>query len=149
MKFMSDFKELDGKVFNSINECKDAESKVLKQREALAEKEKDKSKLKKKLSGEVDKAEENLKKAYADYESAKERAREILEESNKQMLDILNPAKKAVEDAELAKTQAIKNFNKECGPYQKIYTGEAAQAELDRFNKQFNNLFVDFFKRWF
>ena len=146
---MSDFKELDGKVFNSINECKDAESKVLKQREALAEKEKDKSKLKKKLSGEVDKAEENLKKAYADYESAKERAREVLEESNKQMLDILNPAKKAVEDAELAKTQAIKNFNKECGPYQKIYTGEAAQAELDRFNKQFNNLFVDFFKRWF
>lgn len=149
MKFMSDFKELNGKVFNSINECKDAESKVLKEREALAEKERDKSKLKKKLSGEVDKAEEALKQAYADYEAAKEQARKILEESNQQMLDILNPAKKAVEDAELAKTQAIKNFNKECGPYQKIYTGEAAQAELDRFNKQFNNLFVDFFKRWF
>ena len=149
MKFMSDFKELDGKVFNSINECKDAESKVLKEREALAEKERDKSKLKKKLSGEVDKTEEALKKAYADYEAAKEQARKILEESNQQMLDIINPAKKAVEDAELARTQAIKNFNKECGPYQKIYTGEAAQAELDRFNKQFNNLFVDFFKRWF
>ena len=146
MKFMSDFKELEGKIFNSINECKDAESKILKEREAFAEKEKDKSKLKKKLSGEVDKAEEALKKAYADYEAAKEQARKILKESNQQMLDILNPAKKAVEDAELAKTQAIKNFNKECGPYQKIYTGEAAQAELDRFNKQFNNLFVDFFK---
>lgn len=149
MKFMSDFKELNGRVFNSINECKDAESKVLKEREALAEKERDKSKLKKKLSGEVDKAEEALKKAYADYEAAKEQARRILEESNQQMLDILNPAKKAVEDAELARTQAIKNFNKECGPYQKIYTGDAAQAELDRFNKQFNDLFVDFFKRWF
>lgn len=146
---MSDFKELEGKVFNSINECKDAESVILKEREALAEKERDKSKLKKKLSGEVDKAEENLKKAYADYEAAKEAAKKILEESNKQMLDILKPAKKAVEEAELAKAQAIKNFNKECGPYQKIYTGEAAQAELDRFNKQFNNLFVDFFKRWF
>ena len=149
MKFMSDFKELNGRVFNSINECKDAESKVLKEREALAEKERDKSKLKKKLSGEVDKAEEALKKAYADYEAAKEQARRILEESNQQMLDILNPAKKAVEDAELARTQAIKNFNKECGSYQKIYTGDAAQAELDRFNKQFNDLFVDFFKRWF
>lgn len=149
MKFMSDFKELDGKIFNSINECKDAESKILKEREALAEKERDKSKLKKKLSGEVDRAEEALKKAYADYEAAKEQARKILEDSNKQMLDILNPAKKAVEDAELARTQAIKNFNKECGPYQKIYTGEAAQDELDRFNKQFNNLFVDFFKGWF
>lgn len=146
---MSDFKELNGKVFNSINECKDAENAVLKDREALAEKERDKSKLKKKLSGEVDKAEENLKKAYADYESAKAEAQKILEESNKQMLDILNPAKKAVEEAEKAKTQAIKNFNRECGPYQKIYTGEAAQAEFDRFTKQFNNLFVDFFKRWF
>lgn len=149
MKFMSDYKELEGKVFNSINECKDAESKVLKEREALAEKEKDKSKLKKKLSGEVDKAEENLKKAYSDYEAAKEKARKILEESNKQMEDILNPAKQAVKDAESARAEAIKNFNKECGVYQKIYTGEEAQAELDRFNKQFNNLFVDFFKRWF
>ena len=149
MKFMSDFKELNGQIFNSINECKEAESKVLKDREALAEKERDKSKLKKKLSGEVDRAEEALKKAYADYESAKEQAKKILEESNQQMLDILKPAKKAGEDAEEARTQAIKNFNKECGPYQKIYTGEAAQAELDRFNQQFNSFFVDFLNRWF
>ena len=149
MKFVSDFKELNGKVFNSINECKDAESKVLKEREALAEKERDKSKLKKKLSGEVDRAEEDLKKAYANYEYAKEQVKKILEESNKQMIEILDPAKKAVEEAEEAKTRAIQNFTKECGPYQKIYTGEAAQAELDRFNKQFNNFFVDFFSRWF
>lgn len=149
MKFMSDFKELEGKIFNSINECKDAESKILKEREALAEKEKDKSKLKKKLSSEVDKAEENLKKAYADYDAAKEEVKKILEESNQKMLDILNPAKKAVTEAEAARAEAIKNFNKECGVYQKIYTGEQAQAELDRFNKQFNNLFIDMFKRWF
>ncbi|MBO5712259.1 MAG: hypothetical protein J6R47_05410, partial [Acholeplasmatales bacterium] len=69
MKFMSDFKELDGKIYNSINECKEAETKVLKEREALAEKEKDKSKLKKKLSLAVDKAEEALKEAYAKYEA--------------------------------------------------------------------------------
>ena len=70
MKFMSDYKELEGKVFNSINECKDAETKVLKEREAIAEKEKDKSKLKKKLSAEVDKAEEALKAAYDNLEKA-------------------------------------------------------------------------------
>lgn len=149
MKFMSDFKELDGKVFNSINECKDAESKVLKEREALTEAERDKSKLKKKLSAEVDKAEENLKKAYSNYEDAKDKAKKILEESNQQMLDILNPAKKAVEDAEAAKTEAIKKFNKECGVYQKIYTGEQAQAEFDRFNKNFDKFFTNFLKNWF
>lgn len=149
MKFMSDYKELEGKIFNSINECKDAEAVILKEREALAVKEKDKSKLKKKLSAEVDKAEENLKLAYSEYETAKEEAKKILEDSNKQMSDILSKAKSKVIEAEKMKTDAIKKFNEECGPYQKVYTGEAAQAELDRFNKQFNNLFVDLFKRWF
>lgn len=149
MKFMSDFKELEGTIFNSINECKEAESKVLKQREALAEKERDKSKLKKKLSSEVDKAEEELQQAYKNYEAAKEAARKIMEDSNKQMLDLINPAKEAVAKAERAKTEAIKNFNKECGPYQKVYTGEQAQAEFDRFNKQFNSLFANWFKGLF
>lgn len=149
MKFMSDFKELEGKIYNSINECKDAESAILKQREEVSVKEKEKSKLKKKLSAEVDKAEEDLKVAYAEYEAAKEAAKKILEESNKQMLDIINPAKEKVANAEKAKTDAIKKFNAECGAYQKVYTGAEAQAELERFNKNFNNLFVDFFKHWF
>ncbi len=149
MKFMSDFKELEGKIFNSINECKDAESAILKEREAIAEKEKDKSKLKKKLSNAVDKAEENLKVAYAKYEEAKETAKKILEDSNKQMLDILTPAKEAVEAAEKEKAEAIQKFNEECGVYQKVYTGKEAQEELERFKKHFNNLFGTWFKNWF
>ena len=148
MKFMSDFKELEGKIFNSIDECKSEEAKVLKEREALVEKEKDKSKLKKKLSSAVDKAEENLKDAYKKYEEAKEAARIILEESNKQILAIIDPAKEAVAKAEQAKAEAITKFNKECGPYQKVYTGEQAQAELERFNKQFDNIFNKLFKNW-
>ena len=148
MKFMSDFKELEGKIFDTIDECKKEEAAVLKNREALMEKEKDKSKLKKKLSAAVDKAEETLKDAYKKYEEAKEAAKIILEESNKQMQDILNPAKEAVAKAEQAKAEAITNFNKECGPYQKVYTGEQAQAELERFNKQFDNMFTRLFKNW-
>ena len=148
MKFMSDFKELEGKIFNSINECKDAESKVLKDREAIAEKEKDKSKLKKKLSNDIEKAEEKVKQAYADYEAAKEQAAKIIEESNKQALDVINPAKQAIKDAEANKVAAIKAFNEACGPYQKVYTGEKAQAEFDRLNKQFNSMLSDFFKLW-
>ena len=148
MKFMSDFKELEGKIFNSINECKDAESKVLKDREAIAEKEKDKSKLKKKLSSDIEKAEEKVKQAYADYEAAKEQAAKIIEESNKQALDVITPAKQAIKDAEADKVAAIKAFNEGCGPYQKIYTGEKAQAEFDRLNKQFNSMLSDLFRLW-
>ena len=146
MKFISEFKELNGRVFNSINECKEAENVILKEREALAEKERDKSKLKKKLSGEIDKAEEALKEAYAAYDAAKEKARIELEESNKRISDILNTAKEAVKAAEAARAAAILNFNEQCGPYQKVYTEQEAQDEFNRFTKQFNSLFSDIFK---
>ena len=97
----------------------------------------------------VDKAEENLKVAYKNYEEAKESARKILEESNNKMIEILTPAKEAVEVAEKEKAEAIKKFNEECGVYQKVYTGEEAQAELERFNKHFNSIFGNWFKNWF
>ena len=149
MKFMSDFKELEGKIYNSIDECKDAEAGILKQREDLSNQEREKSKLKKKLSAEIDKAEENLKIAYKEYDDAKEAARKILEESNNQMINILQPARDKVAAAEERKSEAIQKFNTECGVYQKVYTGAEAQAELERFNKNFRNIFVDFFKNWF
>ena len=149
MKFMSEFKELEGQVYNSINECKDAENKVLKEREAREIKERDKSKLRKKLSGEVEAAEADLKKAYENYEVAKETARKMIEEYNKKIQDLLNPAKEAVKEAQLAKTEAIKKYNKECGVYQKVYTGEEAQAEFKRLERTFDSLFNNFFKNWF
>ena len=149
MKFMSDFKELEGKIYNSINECKDAESAVLKQREELANKERDKSKLKKKFADEIDKAEEAVKAAYKEYDVAKEKAAKILEDSNKQVLEIINAAKDVVNKAEKAKLDAITAFNKEFGAYQKVYTGEQARAELERFNSNLNSLFGDLFKFWF
>ena len=110
MKFMSDFKELEGQVYNSINECKDAENKVLKEREAREVKERDKSKLRKKLSGEVEAAEADLKKAYENYEAAKETARKMIEEYNKKIQDLLNPAKEAVKEAQLAKISELDGY---------------------------------------
>lgn len=148
MKFVSDFKELDGKLFNSINECKDAEAAILKQREELAQKEKDRSKQKKKLANEIDKAEEALKTAYKNYEEAKATAIKILDESNKQVLDLLTPAEEAVKKAEEAKAEAIKRFNKECGVYQKVYTGTEAEEEFERFTQVFNSLFNDIVRSW-
>lgn len=141
MKIFSDYKELEGQVFDTVEQCTEAEAKVEEQRKALAEQEKDKSKLKKSLAKEVDVAEENVKQAYINYDKAKEEVRKILEESNKQMTDILKPAKQAIADAEAARTEAIVNYNKQCGPYQKIYTGDRAMEEYKRISKQFDSIF--------
>lgn len=140
MKIVSEYKELEGQVFDTVDQCAEAEVKVEEQRKALAEQERDKSKLKKSLAKDVDVAEEKVKQAYLNYENAKEQVKKILEESNKQMNDILKPAKQAIADAEAARTEAIVNYNKQCGPYQKIYTGDRAMEEYKRITKQFDNI---------
>ena len=140
MKIVSEYKELEGQVFDTVDQCIEAEAKVEEQRKALVEQERDKSKLKKSLAKDVDVAEEKVKQAYLNYENAKEQVRKILEESNKQMNDILKPAKQAITDAEAARTEAIVNYNKQCGPYQKIYTGDRAVEEYKRITKQFDTM---------
>ena len=65
------------------------------------------------------------------------------------MLDVVTPAKEAVDKAEEAKAEAIKKFNEECGVYQKVYTGAEAEAEFERFNKHFSNIFLNMLNKWF
>ena len=100
MKYVSEFKELNGKVFDTIDDCNAAETKIIESRNAIAEKEKEKSRLRKELAGEVETAEQELKKAYEDYDAARDVAAKILEESNQRILDLLKPAKEAIRDAE-------------------------------------------------
>lgn len=149
MKIVSEYKELEGKLFDTSEECQIAENKVDEQRKALAKKERDMSKLRKSLAAGVDKAEENLKDAYQKYEEAKKEVQKILEESEKKMNDILQPAKQAVRDAEAARTEAIVNYNKQCGPYQKIYTGDKAKEEYKRMSQHFDSIFTDFWRNFF
>lgn len=145
MKIYSDYKELEGKVFSTVRECQLAEAKIDADKAAIVEQNKkaELSKKKKEAADAVSKADEALNKAYANYESAKEKVREILEESNKQMEEILTPAKEAVNKAEKLRAEAIQKYTSEFGVYQSVYTGERAQKELERFNKQFNNAFSD------
>ena len=149
MKIVSEYKELEGQVFNTVKECETAEHKVDEQRKALSKKEKDMSKLKKSLAAQVDKAEEDLKAAYQNYDEAKETAKKIVEEANKLISETLQPAKKAVRDAEAARTEAIINYNKQCGPYQKVYTGDKAKEEYLRMTEQIDSVFNSIWKNFF
>ena len=149
MKIVSDYKELEGKLFDTVADCEVAEKEVDKQRKALAEKQKDVSKLKKTLAGKVDAAETKLQEAYTNYDKAKEQVRKILEESNKQMLNVLEPARQAVREAEEARTNAIIEYNKQCGPYQKIYTGDRAKEEYNRMSQQLDSIFNNFWRNFF
>lgn len=149
MKFVSEYKELTGKTFDTVEACQEAEQGVEKQRKALSAKEREASKLRKSLASDVDKAEKNLSDAYSAYDEAKNKVKALLEEFNKQRNDILEPAKKAVRDAEAARTEAIINYNKQCGPYQKTYTGDKAKEEYLRMSKYFDSMVTNFWKDFF
>ena len=143
MKILSEYKELEGTTFESIEACAEAEAKVEEERKAIAAKEKEQSKIKKRLSNDVEKAEQAVTKAFEDYEQAKIEAKKILDEANKKASEVLASAKKKVTDAESARSSAIQVFTANCGPYQKIYTGERARKEFDRLNQYMTTMFDD------
>lgn len=149
MKIVSEYKELEGKTFDTVKACQDAEAAVDKERKAAVARDKEASKLRKTLAADVDKAEKQLTDAYIAYDKAEEKVKALLDEFNKQRNDILEPAKKAVRDAEEARTQAIISYNKQCGPYQKTYTGDKAQEEYLRMVKNFDAVVNNFWKSFF
>lgn len=148
MKIYSDYKELEGTVFNTVKDCQIAEAKVDAEKAQAVEQARkaEATKKKKELANAVSKADDAVAKAYSEYEIAKQEVRKILEESNTRMEKILGPAKSAVTKAENVRFEAIKAYNREFGPYQSVYTGERAEKELQRFNQQFNSTFNDLLK---
>lgn len=127
------------KVFNSPEELEKAESDA-KELEVKEEESK------KSLALRIDKANDEVEKAYEAYDAAKEEAAKILEESNEKIDTILKNAQKVIEEAESKKTEAIKKFNEKFGVYTTTYTGEKAIKE---FNKRMDRLSKDFFHLWF
>ena len=148
MKIYSDYKELEGQVFNTVRECQLAEAKVETEKAQAVEQARkaEVSKKKKELASAIEQADEVVNKAYAKYEQAKQDVRKILEESNTQMENILTPAKAEVAKAEKLRADAIKEYTNAFGAYQSVYTGERAEQELERFNRQFNSTFADILK---
>ena len=110
----------------------------------------------KELAANVDKADAALKQAKADYDIAKQQVEELSKSYLEAVDAVMEPAKKAVSDAEKAKYKAIKEFNDSYGAYQVTYTGARAAEEmlktlreLDRAGSLFDTLFTDnWMKHW-
>lgn len=92
---------------------------------------------KKQLAADVEAADDKLKEAYANYEAARARVEEISKKYLEETKEILDPAAKAVKDAEKARYAAIRKFNDSFGAYQVTYTGAKAADEM---LKAINNL---------
>ena len=144
-----------------LNELFDTQE-ALQEAEASSTKKKKKSSVKdsepavepsvptrKELASQVELADENLRKAYADYETAKVKAEELSKRYLEEVDAILDPARVAVQDAERARYDAIRKFNDSFGAYQVTYTGARAADELmkamnninTRTSKMFRELF--------
>ena len=105
---------------------------------------------KKELAAEVELADEAVKEAYANYQSAKVKAEELSKKFLADVNAIMDPAEKAVKDAEQRRYNAIKNFNDSYGAYQVTYSGSRAAEEFIKAissMKRNNSFFKDSF--WF
>ena len=143
MKIISELKELEGQTFANVLACAAAEESVMKSRRD-AEKAKEKlnaSKRKKELADKVDIADADIENAYNEYEKTKDEVRKILEESNEKMCKMLEDATNKIKVAESAKRDAIMNYTKEFGTFQKVYNGDKATKEFKRIEKQLSNSF--------
>ena len=146
---MKIYSEILNKLFDTEEECVAAEKEHTKKQEEveLQKKESAKaiSKEKKELSTAIEEAQQKLDEAYDQYELAKAKAKEMLETSNQQILNILNPAKDNIKKCQEDVWDAVANFNKKFGEYRVRYTNEKALNELKRSTAWINDIFGRFF----
>lgn len=104
---------------------------------------------KKQLAMDVEAADERVKEAYANYESAKSKVEELSKKYLAEVNEILEPAQKCVKDAEQSRYEAIRKFNDSYGAYQVTYTGARAADEMmkaiSNINARANKMFRDMF----
>jgi chromosome segregation ATPase len=131
---MKYYSETLNKLYNSEKELRAAEK-------ALEDKNLQKENTKKELSTKIEAAEAALDAAHKNYEEVREEAARLMDESNKQILKMINDAKAKITEAEKTRTDAIVAFNQQFGTYRANYTGERAKRESDRINKIVNDLF--------
>ena len=151
MKFYS---EKLNQIFDSAEELQLAEKGVgKKKKKSITEQpvaeEPAAAPSRKELATAVEEADEKVKQAYADYETAKVKAEELSKKFLEEINAILDPAQKAVKEAERMRYEAIRNFNDSYGAYQVTYTGARAADEMmkaiSNINSRANNMFRDMF----
>lgn len=152
MKFYSE--KLD-QMFDSMEELQAAEApKTRKKKATVVANETpvaETAPSRKQLAAAVETAEEAVKEAYVNYESAKVKVEELSKKYLAEVNAILEPAQKAVKDAEKVRYEAIRKFNDSYGAYQVTYTGARAADEMMKaisyMNSRANSLLRDMF--WF
>lgn len=137
MKFYS---EILKNFYDTEAQCHEAEEVHNKELEAKKMQESLVSKEKKQMSKRIEECDVALENAYAAYEAAKEKAKEILEKSNQEISDIITPAYDEVKKAQRQKLEALQDFNRKFGTYTTTYNGEKAVQEFNRATKWFDDL---------
>lgn len=143
MKIVSEYKELAGQMFDTVQECNEAEAKVEIQRAKDAELAKKSSNRKRELVKGIDEADKAVDAAYENFEAVKKEVQKLVVDTNSKMTSMINTAASKIKEAEKARTDAILKYNAEFGSYQRVYSGDRAKAEYNRIEKQFANAFND------
>lgn len=119
----------------------DDEKSLKAEEKAFNDKNLQKENTKKELSHKIEAAEAAVDAAHKNYETTRQEAAKLMDESNKQILRMMNDAKAKITAAEKARTDAIVAFNQQFGTYRANYTGERAKRESERVNKMINDIF--------
>ena len=110
MKIISDYKELQGQTFPTVEACAEAEAAIDKKKaEAVS--------ANKKYDDAVTAARERLAAAREQLVAANAEAEKIVDEANAKVKELMCPARQAVRKAEHELGIAIAEYNKNVGPY--------------------------------
>lgn len=137
MKIISEYEELKGKIFSTIEQCAEEEARIDALRAESAKQ--DLSKQRKQYANAIEDADKKVKEAYDNYETVKEKVREILEESNKQMTDLISEASSKIKEAESERRHAILDYTSKFGIYLKVRTKDRAVEDYTRFEKSLSD----------
>ena len=100
----------------------------------------------KELAKKVEQADSSIEIAYDNYNKAKEEVPKLVDETKTKINQIMEPARKQIEEAEHAKYEAIKEFNSKYGVYTATYTGDKAEQHYNKMIKHFNSVFENMWK---
>ena len=149
MKFYS---EKLNKLFDTPEELQAAETPKKKKKavtEPVVTEESATVPSRKELASAVESADEKVKQAYADYETAKAKVEELSKKYLEEINAILDPAQEAVKEAERLRYEAVRNFNDNYGAYKVTVTGSRAAEDMikaiSNINAHATNMFRDMF----
>lgn len=110
MKIISDYKELEGKVFDSPEACLAEEKRIDEEKTKAAE-------ATKPYEDAVTAAKETLVNARKALKDKEAEVDALVKDTNARIKEMLCPARKNVREAEMAVIKAIEEYNKNVGPY--------------------------------